>query len=77
MNWTKILADAGIPEPPGRAEALLKTVRWWRATLRKKKKGGGLVTERLTAGTYHEALLECRQQFKDCSLIHLIECEPY
>lgn len=22
MDWTKILADAGIPEPPGRAEAI-------------------------------------------------------
>ena len=77
MNWTKILADAGVPEPPGRAEALVRPVRGWRATLRRKKKGGALVTERLTAATYHEALLDCRQRFKDCSLIHLIECEPY
>ena len=22
MNWTKMLADAGIPEPPGRKEAI-------------------------------------------------------
>ena len=22
MDWTRLLADAGIPEPPGRAEAI-------------------------------------------------------
>lgn len=24
MNWAKILADAGIPEPPGREDVLAK-----------------------------------------------------
>jgi hypothetical protein len=75
MDWTKILADAGIPEPPGRAEALVRPVRWWRATLRKKK-GGAVRSEKVEAATYHEALAECRQRFKDCSLICLTECEP-
>jgi hypothetical protein len=34
VNWTEILAKAGIPEPPGRAEAIeeLRRVREVKAT---------------------------------------------
>jgi hypothetical protein len=75
MNWTKILADAGVPEPPGRAEALIVPERHWRATLRRKK-SGVVVSEELVVASYHEALVACRQRFKDCTLISLFECEP-
>lgn len=32
MDWTRLLADAGIPEPPGRAE-VLEQLRQRRQTL--------------------------------------------
>lgn len=42
MNWTEILKAAGIPEPPGREELVLKMM--WDVPLPpkqgKKKKGG-------------------------------------
>ena len=28
MNWTEILAKHGIPEPPGRPEAVLDAIRY-------------------------------------------------
>ena len=76
MDWTEILRAGGIPEPPGRAEALERPVRHWRATLRRKK-GGAVIEEGLVAASYHEALAEFRQRFKDCSFIRLTECEPF
>ena len=69
------MTDGGVPEPPGREEALVKRMRWWRATLRRKK-SGVVSSEKVEAATYYEALAECRQRFKDCSLICLTECEP-
>jgi len=76
MNWTCILREAGVPEPPGRAEALALPKRRWRATLRRKK-SGVVVSEELTAPSYHVALMEVRKGFKDCTLITLLECRPF
>lgn len=38
MNWTKLLAQAGIPEPPGREEAVAVTLEQIRE---KYKRTGG------------------------------------
>jgi hypothetical protein len=74
MNWTRILSEAGVPEPPGRAEALVAPTRQWLATLRRKK-NGVIVDEQLTAPSYHVALMEVRKAFKDCTVVMLRECE--
>ena len=76
MNWTEILRQGGIPEPPGRDRALHPPSRYWRAVVRQKKNG---VTQhkQLIALTYQKALLQCRTEFKDCTLISLIECEQF
>ena len=43
MNWTKILSDAGIPEPPGRDQAyenaVAMTVARYERDGRKRAKG--------------------------------------
>lgn len=76
MDWTCILREAGVPEPPGRAEALVPSKRRWTATLRRKK-SGVVMSEELTAPSYHVALMEVRKTFKDCTLITLLECKPF
>lgn len=76
LDWTEILRKAGVPEPPGRAEALIKPQRWWLATMRRKRTTA-TITETLEAPSYHVALAECRQRFKDCSLIRLVECKRF
>lgn len=76
MDWTCILREAGVPEPPGREEALKPLARKWTATLRRKK-SGVVVSEELTAPSYHAALMEVRKAFRDCTLITLLECKPF
>jgi hypothetical protein len=76
MNWTCILREAGVPEPPGRAEALATPERVYVATMRRKKTGA-TVSERLTASSYHVALAQVRQRFKDCTLITLIDGKDF
>lgn len=76
MNWTEILRQAGIPEPPGRDKALHPLSRYWRAVVRHKK-SGATEFKKLIAFTYREALLQCRTEFKDCTLISLMECEQF
>jgi hypothetical protein len=72
LDWTEILRRGGVPEPPGREEALQPVVRQWRARLRKRK-GSQEIEEKIEARAYHVALAECRQRFKDYSIILLRE----
>jgi hypothetical protein len=76
MNWTRILRDGGVPEPPGREEALMPVQQMFRATLRRKK-GGATVSETIEAPSYHVALAQVRQRFKDCTFVSLINGKDF
>jgi len=63
MDWRKIMADAGIPDPPGRDDAIkrMKELKPYRATFRDKR--SGLVrTERIMAVNFKDALHQVRGQ---------------
>jgi len=63
MDWRKIMADAGIPDPPGRDDAIkkMKELKPYRATLRDNR--SWLVrTERIMAVNFKDALHQARAQ---------------
>lgn len=70
------MREAGVPEPPGRVEALAPPGRVYVATMRHKKTGA-TVAERVSASSYHVALAQVRQRFKDCTLITLIDGKDF
>lgn len=62
MDWRKIMSDAGIPESPGRDEAIQKMkeprpyrVRFW------EKKSGLMHTERIMALNFKDALQQAKR----------------
>ena len=62
MDWRKIMSDAGIPEPPGRDEAIQKMkeprpyrVKFW------EKKSGLMRTERIMALNFKDALQQAKR----------------
>ena len=63
MDWRKIMSDAGIPESPGRDEAIQKMSepRPYRVTFREKKSGLQR-TERIMALNFKDALQQVRRQ---------------
>ena len=63
MDWRKIMSDAGIPDSPGRDDAIkrMKELKPYRATFRDKR--SGLVrTERIMALNFKDALQQLRSQ---------------
>ena len=63
MDWRKIMSDAGIPESPGRDEAIqsMSEPRPYRVTFREKKSGLQR-TERIMALNFKDALQQVRRQ---------------
>jgi hypothetical protein len=62
MDWRKIMSDAGIPESPGRDEAIqrMSEPRPYRATFREKK-SGLMRTERVMALNFKDALRQVKR----------------
>jgi hypothetical protein len=74
MDWTGILASGGVPEPPGRADALrrLRDERRFVATVRSRSTQ--LVkTLKLEARDYSHALLKVRGMLAGHTLVRLAE----
>jgi hypothetical protein len=74
MDWTEILASGGVPEPPGRAEALrrLKEERSFVATVRSRSTL--LVkTLKFEARDYADALIKVRGMLAGHTLVRLAE----
>lgn len=74
MDWTDILERGGVPEPPGRAEALrrLKEERHFVATVRSRSTQ--LVkTVKLQARDYSDALVKVRGMLAGHTLVRLAE----
>jgi len=72
MDWRRIMADAGIPESPGRDEAIssMSEPRPYKATFRDKRTA--LVrTERIMALSFKDALTQVRQH--GTALLSLVE----
>ena len=74
MNWTTILANAGIPESPGRSEALaaMKVQRAYHVLVRDRKTGRTSLEE-VKAKSYHEALKTARQVYSKQTILRLHE----
>ena len=62
MDWRKIMSDSGIPESPGRDEAIQKMSepRPYRVTFREKKSGLQR-TERIMALSFKDALQQTKR----------------
>lgn len=63
MDWRKIMSDAGIPDSPGRDDAIkrMKELKPYRATFRDNR--SWLVrTERIMAVNFKDALNQARAQ---------------
>lgn len=63
MDWRKIMSNAGVPDSPGRDEAIqrMSEPRPYRATFREKK-SGLIRTERIMALNFKDALQQLRSQ---------------
>lgn len=61
MDWRKIMSEAGIPESPGRDEAIqkMKEPRPYRVTFREKKFGLQR-TERIMALSFKDVLQQVK-----------------
>lgn len=74
MDWTRILAEGGVPESPGRAEVLrrLKEERSFVATVRSRSTQ--LVKMiKLEARDYSHALIKVRGMLAGHTLVRLSE----
>ena len=62
MDWRKIMSDAGIPDSPGRDEAIQKMSepRPYRATFREKR-SGLIRIKRIMALNFKDALQQVRR----------------
>ena len=62
MDWRKIMSDAGIPDSPGRDDAIkrMKELKPYRATFREKK-SGLMRTERIMALNFKDALQQVKR----------------
>lgn len=74
MDWTEILANGGVPEPPGRADALrrLREERKFVATVRSRSTQL-IKTVRLEARDYSDALNKVRGMLTGHTLVRLAE----
>jgi hypothetical protein len=74
MDWTRILAEGGVPESPGRADVLrrLREERSFVATIRSRSTQ--LVkTIKLEARDYAHALIKVRGMLAGHTLVRLAE----
>ena len=74
MDWTEILERGGVPEPPGRADALrrMREERRFVATVRSRSTQ--LVkTLRIEARDYSDALVKVRGMLAGHTLVRLAE----
>lgn len=62
MDWRKIMSNAGIPESPGRDEAIqsMSEPRPYRATFREKR-SGLIRTERIMALNFKDATRQVKR----------------
>lgn len=74
MDWTEILASGGVPEPPGRADALrrLREERQFVATVRSRSTQL-IKTLKLEARDYSDALIKVRGMLAGHTLVRLME----
>jgi hypothetical protein len=72
MDWQRIMADAGVPDSPGRDEAIrsMDEKRPYKASYRDKKTGL-VTTERIMAVNFKDALTQVRQ--RGTTLLSIVE----
>ena len=74
MDWTRILQDAGVPDPPGRQDTLrkMKETRRFKATVRSISTKL-LRTIEVDARDYSDALIQVRGMLRGHTLVRLSE----
>ncbi len=74
MDWTRILAEGGVPESPGRADVLrrLREERSFVATIRSRSTQL-IKTVKLEARDYAHALIKVRGMLAGHTLVRLSE----
>ena len=74
MDWTKILQDAGVPESPGRLDALrrMNQTRRFKATVRSASTKL-LRNIEVDARDYSDALIQVRGMLRGHTLVRLAE----